>query len=284
MADDLTSDQKSAKASLLDFLGQYGLADLGQFAWNEFLHGVPVNQIMLDIRGTDTYQKRFPAMAELAKQGRAVSESQYIQLENSYRDVMHAYGLPQGFYDQPQDFAKFMTGNVSPQELNQRVSQYSQAVLGDQTTLSELSRIYGEVGHTNNPAGDLLAHYLDPTKAVPLLQRQYEAAAFSAAGVESGYGGLTKAQAEQYSIGTTPGQAQQGFGTLVQDKELFGGLPGEGQGQISEDTQLGAAFGGNEKAREQIQSRAKLRVAEGAGASSFSASREGVSGLAAQDV
>ena len=275
-----------AKAVLDNFLSQYGLQGLGDWAWNKALNGESIDQIKLEMRDTPEFQARFPAMQQMAKQGRAMSVDQYMAMEDSYRSVMHSYGLPQGFYDQPQDFAKFMLGDVSPSELNDRVKQYTDAVMGDTETLTQMQRLYGDVGHGNNPTGDLLAHYLDPTVAAPLLTQQLAASQFASAASRGGFGQLSKAEAEQYGAqaGTTMQQAEQGFGTLYQGRELMQGLPGENQDTISHETQLGAVFGGNAPDQEKIQNRARLRVAEGSGGGGFTATQTGIRGLGSNEV
>lgn len=272
-----TDAQKSAVAEVDAFLGQYGLSGLGQWAWTKVLNGESISQIMLELHDTPEYKERFPAMGALAANGQAMSEQQYMALEQSYRDIFHSYGLPAGFYDQPADFAKFMVGNVSPAELQSRVQAYTTAVNGDTETLNQLGRLYGEVGHGNNPQGDLLAHYLDPNAAAPLLAQQLASAQFASAGVRSGFGQLTAAQAEQYGAraGTSVQQAEQGFGALVHGRELMHSLPGEGQTDISLQTQLGAEFGGSATDQEALARRAELRVAEGSGGGGFARTRKG---------
>lgn len=281
-----TPDQSSAKAILDGFLADYGLTGLGDWAWNKVLHGESADQIKLEMRDTDAYKQRFPAMEALAKQGYAMSESDYINQENAYKQVFHAYGLPAGFYDKPEDFAKFMTGNVSPSELNDRVKTYSAAVLGDTETLNQLRTLYDAYGHDGNPTGDLLAHYLDPNAAAPLLSEQLQAAQFASAAKTSGFGQLTAAQAEQFGAraDTTQSQAQQGFGQLVHGRELFGALPGEQADQITQSEQLGAAFGGDAMAQEKINRRAQTRVAAGAGGGGFSSTQRGAVGLASSEI
>lgn len=280
-----TGDQ-GAKAILQNFLDQYGLGGLGAWAWTKMLNGESLDQIKLEMRDTPEFKARFPAMEQLAKQGRAISVDQYMAVEDSYRDVMHSYGLPGGFYDSPDDFAKFMIGNVSPSELNDRVKQYSGAVLGDQQTLTEMERLYGTVGHSGNPAGDLLAHYLDPNVAAPLLGEQLQAAQFAGAAAKSGFGQVSKAQAEQFGAqqDISAQEAQQGFGALVHNRELFQALPGQGEQQISTDTQLGAAFGGSATSQEQIEKRRRERLAAAGGGGGFSATRQGSVGLTSTKV
>src|SRR5439155_190652 len=83
---------ESAKAAIQSALDAYGLGSLATFAWNEYLAGKPVEQIMLDIRATPDYQARFPAMATLAKQGRAITESQYVDYERNAYSLAQAVG------------------------------------------------------------------------------------------------------------------------------------------------------------------------------------------------
>lgn len=276
----------SAQAILNQFLSDYGLAALGDWAWQKMLRGESIEQISLEMRDTPTYQARFPAMQQLAKDGHAMSEAEYIAQEKSYTNIMHSYGLPSGFYDSPQDFAKFMTGNVSPAELNDRVKEYTAAVMGDTETLNQLRLLYDEVGHDGNPVGDLLAHYLDPTVAQPLLTQQLQAAQFASASSRSGFGQLTAAEAEQYGAraGTTAREGEQGFGALVNNRELMDALPGEAADRISREEQLGAAFGGNSTAVKKIEDRRRLRVAEGSGGGSFSTTQRGARGLGSSEV
>jgi hypothetical protein len=280
----------SAKATIHAFLDPLGLGALSDMAWNETLNGASWTQVLLDIRNTDTYKAAFPGMAAALKNGDIApgdnQESQYRSLVGTYQQVNQAYGLPKGFYDSPDQIAKFIENQVSPTEYKDRVAQYSSAVMGDTETLNQLSQLYGEANHPGNPVGDLLAHYLDPTVAEPLLTQQLQASQFAAAGKTSGYGQLTAAQAEQYGAraGTTAAQAQQGFGSLVHSQELFDALPGEQAGAIGQDVQLGAAFGGSATDQEAIANRARLRVAEGSGGGGFSTTQRGVAGLGSNEV
>jgi len=276
-----TSSDTGAKAVLTDFLSQYGLAALGDWAWNKMLHGESIDQIKLEMRDTPEYKARFPAMDTLAKSGRALTEAEYIGTENAYRSVMHAYGLPAGFYDSPDDFSRFLVGNVSPSELQGRVQAYQSAVLGDTETLHQLRTLYDTYGVDSSPVGDLLAHYLDPDKAAPLLQENLQAAQFASASSRAGFGQLTTQEAETYGsrLDTSSAAAQEGFSNLVRGRELMSALPGESADDISRSEQLGAAFGGDALAQDRLAKRARLRVAEGSGGGGFTETSRGISGV-----
>jgi hypothetical protein len=272
---------QSAIAYIRSTLAGYGLGDLGDWAYQKLIGGDSIEQIFLDMRDTDTYKRRFPAMAELSKRGEALSEAEYISTEKAYKQVMSAYGLPKGFYDTPDDFTRFMVGSVAPAELNDRVREYNTAVMGDTETLNQLRDLYGTVGSSRNAAADLLAVYLDPERAAPILTEQLQAAQFSAAGVRSGFGGLSRAEAEQFGArqDITAQQAEQGFGALYAGRELGQRLPGEAEAGLDRNVLLGAAFGGDALAKEKVEKRARLRVQEGSGGGSYAADRTGLSGL-----
>ena len=83
-----------------------------------------IEQILLELRETPEYKTRFPAMDALSKRGRAISEAQYINYEQSAAAVFKAAGLPAGFYDTPDDFSRFLTNDVALPELQKRVEAY----------------------------------------------------------------------------------------------------------------------------------------------------------------
>ncbi len=282
----MTTPDQSALAEIKTALAAYGLSSLAQWAWDLWTKGTSEAELWLQIKDRPEYKARFPGMEELRKQGTAITEADYINQEQSYKSVMHAYGLPSGFYDSPDDFGKMIAGHVSPEELRGRVQTFSQAVLGDTETLNQLRTLYADAGVPRSAESDLLAYYLDPSRAAPILEQQYSAAQFAGAAAKSGYGQLTTSQAEQFGAreGTTTAQAREGFGALMQNKELFGALPGQGEQNIGQDVQLGAAFGGDAQAQQQIEKRRRERLAAGSGGGGFAATQRGVTGLTSSEV
>lgn len=250
-----TAADSSAKAIIDGALGQYGLQSLSSWAWSKWQAGESIDQIMLELRSTPEYKTRFPAMETLAQAGHAISESQYINLEQTYTQIGRQYGLPAGFYDQPADFTALIAGEVSPAEFQQRVQDYATfAYEVDPTTRDQLQRLYGV------DAGHLAAYFIDPAKALPVLQRQFGATQAAAAGARASFGDLTQNQAELLA-NVSPEALAQGFGTLYQNRELFNQLPGEAGQGISTDAQLGAAFLGDANAQQRIDAAARRRKA-----------------------
>lgn len=271
----LTPEQSSAKAIINRALSEFGLGALGEWAWSTYLNLGNVDQVMLDLRQRPEYTQRFAGMKALADKGRAISEAQYIDLERTYAQLYRAAGLPASFYDQPEDFASLIGGEVAPTELRDRLQMASTAAFSaPQEVRDELSRLYGV------DQGALTAYYLDPSRALPLLQQQFAAGTMASASRRAGYGALSREEAERLaSLGLSEDAAARGFGELARSSELFGPLPGSGEQGIDRGTQLGV-LEGNAAAIARLNKRAEERRAAFGGGGGFASDRAGVSGLA----
>jgi hypothetical protein len=255
--------EQSAKATLNNTLAQYGLEGLGEFAWKEYLLGFPIEQILIDIRNTPEYKTRFPAMDYLGQQGKAITEAEYINYERSAASIMQAAGLPPGFYDQPSDFANFLKNDVALPELQNRVDLARTAIYqSDPDTLSALEDFYGAWGTPENMVGDLTAYFLDEQKALPLIQTRLAAAQTQSAAQRSGYGQITRTEAERLAnLGITPEAAGKGFGSLASIEPLFTNLPGEVGTTPTREQGQAAAFENNAEAQQAIEKQRRRRAA-----------------------
>lgn len=266
---------RSARAAVQKELDRYGLGGLGQWAWDSYLNGTPVEQIMLDLRDRPEYKSRFAGMDQLAQKGRAITESQWIEYEQQAASLMRSYGLPPGFYDSPQDFSKFITGEVSLSELNDRLSMGQQAaVSAPKETRDALQALYGI------DSGGLTAYYLDPDRALPVIKQQYASAQVAGGAAQAGYGQVARDQAERLAaMGVTQEQARAGYGQAKSMDELTMTLPGEKASQLGRDTVVSAVLGGDQDARERVQRRQAQRKAAFGDRGSFAATAQGVGGL-----
>lgn len=271
-----TPGQENAKDYMNDTLRQYGLDGLSDWAWNEIQAGNSTDRVLQDLRKTDQYQQRFKGMALRQAAGLpAISEGQYIQYETAVRQMMRAAGLPSDFYDSPNDFANFIGKDVSISEMQSRINDgYLAASNASTEVKQQLQSLYGV------SQGQLAAYFLDPDKALPLIQRQWAAAQDSGAAVQAGYGALNQTEAERLaSLGVSGTQAAQGFSTLVGSQQLFQNLPGETGDLISRQQQQDAMFANNATDRQLIVKRGEQRVSEGSGASAFALGNQGVTSL-----
>ena len=276
------SADHGARAIITATLAEYGLEGLADWAWQQFLNGAPIEQIMLDIRQRDEYKARFPGLAPLRQRGRAISEREYIQLERTYVQLFKANGLPAEVFGTRDFVGRIIASEVSPAEVADRVGLL-EAEIGRFTAqpgvaqeLEAFERFYG----VRPTFGDLAALALNTDEALPALQRKFTAVRNERAAGRVGFGDLAREEAERLAdLGINEQQAQEGFGALAASRELFSALPGTREDTISRQEQMGAAFEGNQFARERIERRRRQRQAAFSGGGAFASDQQGFSGL-----
>lgn len=268
-----TAAQRDALSLIRDTLSQYGLPDsLAAWAWSEIQAGKGNAEILLDLRQRPEFKARFPAIDAREKAGLPpLSPAEYVSYEQTAAQMFRAAGLPEGFYDSPDDFTKFLTNDVSVKELSDRVDLARQAAFQAPQEVRDALRRIG-VGD-----GDMTAYFLDETRAVPLLQRNLAAAGIAGAARRTGVGTSLEQDFRLADLGVSAEQAQAGFSALGQQRELFTPLAGHAEDAITLDEQLGAAFEGNSDAARKIERRRRSRVAEFQGGGSYAAGARGVS-------
>lgn len=212
------AERQSAYDLLYQQFSQYGLGALVEPLKGYITSGINPSEFTIRLRETDAYKKRFAAnQARIAKGLRALSEAEYIGLEDQYQDVMRRYGLPDTYYTRgelgrQEGFEKFIGGDVSPVELEDRIQTAQRRVLNAAPQIKDaLTQYYGnEI--TN---GDILAYVLDTDKAIENIKRKVTAAEIGAGAAMSGLG-ATKTRAEELgAFGITGEQARQGFQTIA---------------------------------------------------------------------
>lgn len=225
------SDAETATTILTNTLKYYGLDDpelvtsIKDALANRIITGSStVDEIGVQLRETPAFQKRFSANEARRAAGKpAYSVSQYLQLESSYRNTLRAAGMPDGFYNDYTDFQRFITNDISPDEIQYRVQQGYQAVKeADPAVVNELKSLYGLDDST------LAAYFIDPTRARDVVVRSARAAEIAAQARQQAGIGLTAGQAESLVMGgVSEAAARQGFGVVRESQELLGTLPGE---------------------------------------------------------
>ena len=273
----LAQQRTDAFSRLQGLLSRVGLGELEGVVKNIISSGTvdlnDGNAILFAIREQPAYQRRFSGNA--ARRARGLAEldpSTYVGLEDSYRQLMQSNGLPAGFYDAANDFQKLIEGDVSPQELQERIEQgYRKVQDADPEVKRQMRELYG-LGD-----GPLAAYFLDPEKSAPILTRQARAAAIAARGREQGGLDLTRESAEALAArGITPEEAQAQFAQRGALAGLYNPLAGE-EG-LTQEEQLGATFGFDPVAREKLERRRARRVAEFQGGGSFARTTGATSG------
>lgn len=204
--------QVSAYETINSILSGAGLGSLSGQLWEMILAGNDnEDHLLLQLQNTNEWRTRFAGNEALRQRGLAVlTPSEYLNMERSYAQIMRNYGLPAGFYDEPSDFANWIGNNVSAAELQQRVSMHADLV--NRTTSQETQAQLQSMGWTS---GDLLAASLDPGRAMPLLQQQWETIKLGARARAAGYVADNAYLSQLASRGVTEEQASQGFGLIA---------------------------------------------------------------------
>jgi hypothetical protein len=266
-----------AKNTIRAVLATYGLGELSDYLYSVYARGeVDIQNpdaLVFAIREQPAYQKRFAANAARAKKGLAeLDPASYLQLENSYRQLLQSNGLPPGFYDQTEDFTALLEGDVSPQELQTRVQEGFRAVQdADPEVKRQMQELYGV-----NEAG-LAAYFLDPAKAAPILTRQAEAAKIAARAKEQGRLQLGAATAEEIAArGISAQEAQAGFTAMGLQEGLFTEMMGEQA--LTQQEKVGAALGYDVEAQRKLAERRGIRKAAFQGGGSFAKTTGATSG------
>ena len=207
---------QSAYDILLAEFNQYGLGTLVEPLKGLIVSGPSEAELTLALRQTDAYKKRFAANAQRIASGlRALSEGEYVQLEDQYQNIMRNYGLPASYYTKDatgkqEGFEKFIAGDVSASELEDRISIAQKRVIDAAPQVKEaLKQFYPGIKD-----GDILAYTLDPTQGLASIQKKVLAAEIGGAAIGAGLGaGVARAE-ELARYGVTAETARAGYGAI----------------------------------------------------------------------
>lgn len=260
---------------MFSILDSYGLGSLRGVLEGLILDGVTDEASLgLALQDTPEWKTRFAGNEQLRKNGLPVlSVAEYLSVEQQYAQVMHNYGLPAGFYDDPSDFAGFIGGSVSASELQSRVGAWSDLVNREDPAIKEQLRGMG-VGD-----GELLAYMMDPDRAAPLVQRKYQEALVGGAARRQGLD--ASGAGRLVGLGITEQQAIQGYGMVSENlatAERLGDIYGDDSfGQDEMESEVFEQGGDATRRRKRLasQERANFSGSSGVGQGSLSRSSEG---------
>ena len=235
-------NRQSAIKAMQDRFAKYGLSSLANKILELAQDGATEATITLQLQETPEYQMRFRANDERLKKGLTVlTPAEYLNLEDGYRQVLRAYGLRQ--FDNDAYVQQFISNDVSPAELSNRVVTAVQRVQNADPQIAKTLRDYYGIGQN-----DLVAYVLDPEQQFQKIERQVAAAEIGTAarlqGIEAGVGtaealaaqGITQAEARRgYStiadilptaekLSQIYGGAEQAYGLAEAEQEVFNSL------------------------------------------------------------
>lgn len=218
-ASTLDPAKRDAYDSLLKMFQMYGLDSLAPKILEYIQQGYGADTITLLLQDTPEYKQRFKANDIRKKNGLSVlSPAEYLSLERTYRQILESNGLPAGFYDSLDDFANWIGSDVSPAEIQARVTEAARAMNNSDPNYIKALRDMG-LGD-----GDLVASMLDRDRALPILQQTIRRAEIAAEAYRQGLG-LSKDRAAYFeSMGVTGSQASDAYETIGEYLPTLSGL------------------------------------------------------------
>lgn len=215
----LTGENRDAFMALNSLFQQYGLGSLAGKIYDYVKNGYGADTISILLQDTPEYKKRFAANEARLKAGMSVlSPAEYISVENSYRQIMRQSGLPSGFYDSTSDFTNWISGDMSPTELQSRVDLATQATaLANPSYKAALK----QMGLSD---GELAAYFLDQDRALPILQKSAATAAIGSEALQRGLAFDQQYASELATAGVSRDQAAQGYAKIADEFSDLGTL------------------------------------------------------------
>lgn len=248
---------------------EYGLGSLYGKIVKYVQDGYSGDAIAIMLRQTPEYKARFPAMEALSKKNRAITEAEYIAFERNASQLERAYGLPAGMLGKDA-VTGLLTNEVSAQELEDRVVMSAAgAFQASQEVKDTFARYYGI------DAGGLTAYFLDPQRALPLLEKQYVSSQIGAEAALQDVVVASNTAEDLYQMGVTQEQARAGFGTVGRQMSFT-----QGRGDVvSQEQLISGQFGQDQEALKAIERTAKGRTGRFQEGGGFTGTQTGVSGL-----
>lgn len=205
----LTSTQQDVMSIVLDRLNRYNLGSLAPLIKKLAIEGASEATIMLRLQDEPLYQERFRANQDRIKKGISVlTPSEYLNLEDSYRQILRAYGLNQ--FDNDQYVTQFISNDVSPAELSNRVVTAVQRVRNADPAVSNMLKSYYGIGQN-----DLVAYVLDPNQQFQKIERQIAASEIGVAAGRQGFNVGVPVAEQLAAQGITQAEAQRGYATIA---------------------------------------------------------------------
>ena len=200
---------QNAITVLTDRFKRYNLASLVPKIRELAIAGASESTITLQLQETEEYQQRFSANQDRIKKNLAVlNPGEYLALEDRYRQIIRAYGLKD--FDNDNYVSQFISNDVSPEELSNRVVTAVQRVKNADSAITTTLRDFYGIGQN-----DLVAYVLDPNQTFQKIQRQVAAAEIGTAARKQGLEAGVNVAEQLAAQGITQAEAQRGYSTIA---------------------------------------------------------------------
>jgi len=208
-------DTRDAFALLTSTFALYGLDELSPVIAGYMKQGLTSNEAVIELRKNKTYQTRFAGNTTRAAAGlNALSEAEYLALEDSYSETLRAYGqqtlLGADKKARQAEMAKIIGGDISAVEFKDRVSTVVTRVENADPLVKATLRDFYKITDAN-----LVSYFLKPDENLPRLQEKVTAAEIGSAALAQG--GLTTDMTSAESLakfGVDLATARKGYSTI----------------------------------------------------------------------
>jgi hypothetical protein len=211
----IDKDTRDAFALLTSTFALYGLDELASVIGGYMKQGLTSNEAVIELRKNKTYQTRFAGNTTRAAAGlNALSEAEYLALEDSYSETLRAYGqqtlLGADKKARQAEMAKIIGGDISAVEFKDRVSTVVTRVESADPLVKATLRDFYKITDAN-----LVSYFLKPDENLPRLQEKVTAAEIGSAALAQG--GLTTDMTSAESLakfGVDLATARKGYSTI----------------------------------------------------------------------
>lgn len=267
-----STQNQDAVAYLNDLLSQYGLNNMGDWAWNEITNNnIDINstagraRALQDLRKTTQWAQAFPGLVARQQAGLApMNEGEYVTYTKAVSQDLD--NLLPGVYTPAEKQAligQLVGGDVSQNEAETRIQNVLTQAMTAPTEVRQMFSQWFGVG-----AGEkaLAAYMLDPTHASAKLEKQLTAASIGGEGQDLGVGVNQDTAMQLAARGETAQSTLGGLQKVQMEDPLFHENMAEGQ-DLTQQTGLNAQFGLDSTSQQALQRRLEERKAGFASAS-----------------
>jgi hypothetical protein len=268
---------------LKDVFASYGLDTLADEIERYMKEGIGTGEATLRLKKSQPYKDRFKGNELRLAAGRnVITESEYLDLEDSYSQTLKAYGLQDYFgvgvtpgqrLTRQQKMAEVIGADISAVEFKDRVSTAVDRVkMADPATKNAFQQFYG-IGET-----DLAKYFLDPTRTLVTLKEKALSAEIGGAAIGQGLVATATSAEDLARFGISREQAQAGYSTIAEELPTaakLGQIYSEegityGQTEAEQATFKGLASARRKKERLVAREEAEFQGSAGVGAAGLS--------------
>ena len=233
------------------------------------LAGLGPEQAKLQIKQEPLYKARFKGNQLRLDSGlNALSEVEYLGLEDSFNQVMNQYGLGTYFGTtrtaRQGKLAEVIGGDISAVELKSRISTVVDRVNNaDPTIKAQLKEFYPGITET-----DLVKYFLDPKQTLPQLEEKVTSAEIGAAAVGQKLDTSMTSASDLARYGIDRAAALKGYSTIggiLPGAQKLSDIYGEAKIDYTQATAEQEVFKGNASAERKRKQLAALESAQFSG-------------------